>query len=506
MHGALAQGKKAGISPTRAEDFPQWFQSVVRDAEVAELDHVRGCMVIRPWGYGIWELMQGAMDGAIKRSGAENAYFPVFIPLSYIAEEAQHVEGFAKEMAVVTHHRLEKDEASGELHPAAELAEPLIVRPTSETIIGRSFAKWINSYRDLPLLINQWANVVRWELRPRVLLRTTEFLWQEGHTAHANEEEAREKTSEMLEVYRWFAEEILAVPVIPGEKPESERFPGAVSSLSIEAMMQDGKALQAGTSHYLGTNFSRAMDMEFTDADGATQHAHTTSWGSSTRLMGAVVMTHGDDNGLRMPPRIAPQQIVIVPIARDDPEQVLSSARELAEELELLTVLGQPLRVNVDERDRKPAEKRWEWIRKGAPLVIELGGRDIEGGVVTVTRRNDPELGREQVQRSEVGDFAEQLERMQQAYFDEATQRLRDRTRTDITDVDAFREFFSGEGTDAGGFVRAPWSEDPATEEVMAEFGVSVRCIPFDQELADGAKCVISGAPAKVEAVFAKAY
>jgi len=506
MGGALAQGKKAGISPTRAEDFPQWFQSVVRDAEVAELDHVRGCMVIRPWGYGMWELMQRAMDDAIKRSGADNAYFPVFIPLSYIAEEAQHVEGFAKEMAVVTHHRLEKDEASGELVPAAELSEPLIVRPTSETIIGRSFAKWINSYRDLPLLINQWANVVRWELRPRVLLRTTEFLWQEGHTAHATEEEAREKTAEMLEVYRSFAEEVLAVPVLTGEKPASERFPGAVTSLSIEAMMQDGKALQAGTSHYLGTNFSRAMEIEFTDAEGATQLAHTTSWGTSTRLMGAVVMTHADDNGLRLPPRIAPRQIVIVPIARDDPERVLASARELVAELEGLSAFGAPVRVQLDERDRKPAEKRWEWIRKGAPIVIELGGRDIEAGVVTVTRRDDPELGREQLQRSEASGLSGRLEEIQQSYFDQASRAMADRTRTDIAGVDAFREFFSGEGTDAGGFVRAPWSEDPATEDVMAEFGVSVRCIPFDQDLPDGARCVISGEPAKVEAVFAKAY
>ena len=506
MGGALAQGKKAGISPTRAEDFPQWFQSVVRDAEVAELDHVRGCMVIRPWGYGIWELMQRAMDGAIKASGADNAYFPVFIPLSYIAEEAQHVEGFAKEMAVVTHHRLEKDEETGELVPAAELAEPLIVRPTSETIIGRSFAKWINSYRDLPLLINQWANVVRWELRPRVLLRTTEFLWQEGHTAHANEAEAREKTAEMLEVYRWFSEEILAVPVIAGEKPESERFPGAVSSLCIEAMMQDGKALQAGTSHYLGTNFSEAMGMEFTDAEGEARHAHTTSWGTSTRLMGAVVMTHADDNGLRLPPRIAPQQVVIVPITRDDPEPVVEAARALAADLETETAFGSPLRVSVDERDRKPAEKRWEWIRKGVPVVIELGGRDIESGVVTVTRRDDPELGREQMPRGEAAGLAGAIEEMQGRLFDEARSRLAERTATDIADADAFREWFSGEGTDAGGFVRAPWSEDPATEETMAEFGVSVRCIPFDQDLAEGARCVISGAPAKVEAVFAKAY
>ena len=502
----MAKGRKSGISPTRGEDFPQWFQSVVRDAEVAELDHVRGCMVIRPWGYGIWELMQRAMDDAIKASGAENAYFPVFIPLSYIAEEAEHVEGFAKEMAVVTHHRLEKD-AQGNLVPAAELSEPLVVRPTSETIIGRSFAKWINSYRDLPLLINQWANVVRWELRPRVLLRTTEFLWQEGHTAHATEAEAREETAQMLEVYRSFAEDVIAVPVIPGEKPAYERFPGAVSSLAIEAMMQDGKALQAGTSHYLGENFSRAMEMDFTDEDGEQKYAHTTSWGTSTRLMGALVMCHGDDNGLRVPPRVAPQQVVIIPIARDDPETVMSAARDLAEELGRRHAFGSPVRATVDEHDRTPADKRWEYIRKGAPLVVELGARDIDSGVVTVTRRDDPELGREQVPRDEFGgSLAETLEGMQASYLEEARERLESRTRTDITDLDAFREFFSGDDTDSGGFVRAPWSEDPETEKVMGELGVSVRCIPFDQDLADRAQCVITGAPAKVEALFAKAY
>ncbi|CAN5435794.1 proline--tRNA ligase [soil metagenome] len=503
----MGPGKKAGISPTRSEDFPAWFQSVVRDAEVAELDHVRGCMVIRPWGYGVWELMQRAMDDAIKASGADNAYFPLFIPLSYFEDEAKHVEGFAKEMAVVTHHRLEKDEETGALTPSAELPEPLVVRPTSETIIGRSFAKWINSYRDLPLLINQWANVVRWELRPRVLLRTTEFLWQEGHTAHADEAEAREKTAEMLEVYRAFTEDVIAVPVVTGEKPESERFPGAVSSLSIEAMMQDGKALQAGTSHYLGTNFSEAMGIEFTDSEGSSRHAHTTSWGSSTRLMGALVMTHADDNGLRLPPRIAPQQVVIVPITRDHPAKVTDAAESLAGELRGLTALGSPLRVSVDTRDRKPAEKRWEWIRKGAPVVVELGERDIDSGVVTATRRSDPELGREQVDRDgAAAKLAGIVDAMQGAYFSEAAERMAARTASGISDVEAFREFFSGEGTDAGGFVRAAWSEDPETEKTMGELGVSVRCIPFDQNLAEGAVCVISGAPAKVEAVFAKSY
>src|SRR5215204_3561765 len=291
-----SKSNNKGVSPSRQEDFPAWFQAVVREGEVAELAHVRGSMVIRPWGYAIWELMQAELDRQIKRSGATNAYFPLFIPLSYIESEAEHVEGFAKEMAVVTHHRLEEDpENPGHLRPGGKLAEPLIVRPTSETIIGRSFAKWINSYRDLPLMINQWANIVRWELRPRVLLRTTEFLWQEGHTAHASEEEALEETQRMLGVYREFTEQELAIPVIAGEKPELERFPGAESTLTIEAMMEDGKALQCGTSHYLGQNFSRAMEMGFTDEDGERKLCFTTSWGITTRMVGAVVMSHGDD-------------------------------------------------------------------------------------------------------------------------------------------------------------------------------------------------------------------
>jgi prolyl-tRNA synthetase len=501
------EGKaKTGISPTRAEDFPQWFQSVVRDAEVAELDHVRGAMVIRPWGWGIWELMQRALDDGIKATGASNAYFPLFIPLSYLEEEAKHVEGFAKEMAVVTHHRLEKG-PDGALHPAAELPEPLIVRPTSETIIGRSFAKWINSYRDLPLMINQWCNIVRWELRPRVLLRTTEFLWQEGHTAHASEQEALEETRRMLEVYRQFAESALAIPVIPGEKPESERFPGAESSLTIEAMMQDGKALQSGTSHFLGQNFSRSMDMEFTDENGERKLAYTTSWGLSTRMMGAVVMTHADDNGLRVPPRVAPGQVKIVPITRDDPAPVLEAANSLRAELADATWSGESVRADVDTRERKPAEKRWEWIRKGAPVVIELGGRDIEGDVITVTRRDDPGLARNQIPRDGAAEAVTGvLEEIQTGYYEEAHRRLRERTRDDITDVEAFREFFSGEETESGGFVRAPWSEDPATEETMAEFGVTVRCIPFDAELPSDPRCVITGSAARVMAIFAKAY
>jgi prolyl-tRNA synthetase len=501
------QGKaKTGISPTRAEDFPQWFQSVVRDAEVAELDHVRGAMVIRPWGYGLWELMQRALDDAIKATGAVNAYFPLFIPLSYFEEEAKHVEGFAKEMAVVTHHRLEQGD-DGSLRPAAELPEPLVVRPTSETIIGRSFAKWINSYRDLPLMINQWANIVRWELRPRVLLRTTEFLWQEGHTAHASEEEAREEMRRMLAVYREFAQSVLAIPVIAGEKPESERFPGAETSLTIEAMMQDGKALQSGTSHFLGQNFSRAMEMEFTDEDGDRKLAYTTSWGLSTRMMGAVVMTHADDNGLRLPPRVAPEQVRIVPITRDNPEPVMEAAAKLQADLASASFAEAPVRAKVDDRDRKPAEKRWEWIRKGVPVVIELGERDLDQGVVTVTRRDDPELARNQIPSDGAADAsAGVLGEMQAGYLEEARERLRARTTDRVTTVEKFREWFSGEGTEDGGFVKAPWSEDPGTEKLMGELGVTVRCIPFDEELPSDARCVITGGAAKVMAIFAKAY
>jgi prolyl-tRNA synthetase len=348
---------------------------------------------------------------------------------------------------------------------------------------------------------------VRWELRPRVLLRTTEFLWQEGHTAHVSEEEAHVRTREMLEVYRSFAETVLAMPVIEGEKPESERFPGAESSFTIEAMMQDGKALQSGTSHFLGQNFSKAMGIEYTSEDDEKRHAFTTSWGVSTRMMGALVMTHADDNGLRLPPAAAPRQVVIVPITRDDPERVLEAARELARELGETTWRDAAVRAEVDERDRKPAEKRWEWIRKGVPIVIELGERDIDQGVLTVTRRDDAGLGREPLQREGAAEAIDAaLGEIQERYLGEAADRLRDRTTTGVGTVEEFREWFSAEGSEDGGFVRGPWSEDPETEKLMGELGVSVRCIPFDGKVEADAKCVISGKPATVEAIFAKAY
>ena len=312
---------KHALPVTRDADFAAWYQSVIAEADLAEESGVRGCMVIRPWGYGIWERIQRLLDDRIKATGHENCYFPLFIPLSYFEKEAEHVEGFAKEMAVVTHHRLIGDGKGGLVpDPSARLEEPLVVRPTSETVIGAAFSRWVQSWRDLPVLINQWANVVRWEMRTRMFLRTSEFLWQEGHTAHASAEEAREETLMMLEVYRSFAEECLALPVVAGEKPEHERFPGAVATYSIEAMMQDGKALQAGTSHFLGTNFSSAQNIRFQNANGELELANTTSWGVSTRMIGGVIMVHGDDDGLRVPPRIAPWQVVIVPMLRDAPE------------------------------------------------------------------------------------------------------------------------------------------------------------------------------------------
>ncbi len=380
---------KSAISPRRAEDFPEWYQQVIKAGDMAESSDVRGCMVIKPWGYGIWENMQRALDAMFKATGHKNAYFPLFIPLSYLQKEAEHVEGFAKECAVVTHHRLELN-AEGKMVPASPLSEPLVVRPTSETIIGASYAKWVQSYRDLPILINQWANVVRWEMRPRIFLRTTEFLWQEGHTVHETEAEARAETKQMLDVYETFVRDHLAVPVYTGEKSESERFPGAVQTLCIEAMVQDRKAIQAGTSHFLGQNFSRSSGIQFQTRDGKQEFGWTTSWGVSTRMIGTVIMMHADDDGLVLPPRIAPTHIVIVPITPkpETRDAVLAAANDLAAQLRAISWHGAPLEVHVDQRDLGGGVKNWEWIKKGVPLRVELGPRDLESGSVAVSRRD----------------------------------------------------------------------------------------------------------------------
>jgi len=492
---------KNAISPTRAESFPDWYQSAVRAGDLADNSSVRGCMVIKPWGYGIWERIQRELDDRFKATGHENAYFPLFIPKRLIEREAEHVEGFAKEMAVVTHHRLEQGEDG--LVPAAPLEEPLIVRPTSETIIGESFAAWIQSYRDLPLKINQWANVVRWELRPRVFLRTTEFLWQEGHTAHATSEEAWEETAAMLELYADFAERFLALSPVRGEKPPHERFPGAERTLAIEAMMQDGKALQAGTSHYLGQNFARAAGIEFTAEDGARQHAFTTSWGVSTRLIGGIVMAHADDDGLRLPPTLAPAQVAIVPILRgEDSARVTEACERIAAELGEVVHGGEAVRVRLDGRDASPGARRWEWIKRGVPLIFEVGPRDLDQEAVSATRR-DGDLGaREQIALDALATrVPELLAEIQAGYRDQAEAMRRERTRDDIDDLDGLRGYFED---DDAGFAVCGWNGDPGALEGVSDLAVSVRCLTGDDP--GGRPCALTGAPAKHVAVLARAY
>ncbi len=506
-------GKKQqqnAISPTRTEDYPEWYQQVIKAADLAEMSSVRGCMVIKPWGFGIWEEIKGGLDQMIKDTGHENAYFPLFIPLSYLEKEAGHVKGFAKECAIVTHHRLvEKD---GKLIPTGELEEPLIVRPTSETIIGRSFSKWIQSYRDLPLLINQWANVVRWEMRPRIFLRTTEFLWQEGHTAHASEQEAIEETNRMLEVYRTFAEDQLAIPVIAGEKTEAERFPGAVNTYCIEAMMQDHKALQAGTSHYLGQNFSKVFEIQFANEAGDLENAYTTSWGVSSRMVGALIMVHSDDDGLRLPPKMAPRQVVIVPMLNqpDVAEQVLAYSREVAASLSQLSYDGRPVRVKLDERDMKPVEKKWQWVKRGAPIRLEIGPRDMESNSVYMGRRDQGIKEATGVSRDDLPEVVvAALAEMQQNYFDQAKAILEANINREISDFETLQAYFTPKNAEKpeihGGFAWSKWCDSPECEEKAAAMKVTIRCLPFEQSGTEG-KCVICGGAAKTDAVFAKAY
>lgn len=498
------------ISPTRAEDYPEWFQQVIKAADMAENSPVRGCMVIKPWGYGIWENIQRELDDRIKRTGHDNAYFPLFIPLSYLEKEAAHVEGFAKECAVVTHHRLELN--NGRLVPTGELEEPLIVRPTSETIIGESFSRWVESYRDLPLLINQWANVVRWEMRPRIFLRTTEFLWQEGHTVHANEKEAREETLKMLEVYRGFVEEVLAIPLILGEKSPGERFPGAVNTYTIEAMMQDRKALQGGTSHYLGQNFAKASNIRFSNQEGKVEYAYTTSWGSSTRMIGGMIMCHSDDDGLRLPPRIAPKQIVILPVV-PKPEletQVMAFAEKVAELLRKEQFYGKNLQVFIDKRDRRGGEKSWEWIKKGVPLRIEVGPRDIEGQSVMVCRRDKPHKEKIKVSLNDLPSQAiSLLDGIQKGLYNEAKGFRDANIRRDIHHFEDLKAFFTPKNPDKpeihGGFIFAKWCGDESTEKLLEELKVTIRCLPLQQTHTNG-KCVLTGRPATLDAIFAKSY
>lgn len=508
--------EKTAIQPTRAQDFPEWYQQVIKAADLAENSETRGCMVIKPWGYGIWELIQQQLDRMFKATGHQNAYFPLLIPLSYLEKEAEHAEGFATECAVVTHHRLEavKDEATGKTRmiPTGELTEPYVIRPTSETIIGAAFARWIESYRDLPLLINQWANVMRWEMRPRLFLRTAEFLWQEGHTAHETRDEALEETRKMHMVYEEFLRDHLAIPVIPGEKTENERFPGAEMTLTVEAMVQDRKAIQAGTSHYLGQNFSKAQNISFTGRDGNLQHAHTTSWGVSTRMIGTLIMAHSDDDGLVLPPRVATQQIVIVPITpkEDTKAEVIASCQALAETLRHQSFRGEPLRVHVDTRDLGGGVKKWEWIKKGVPIRIEIGPRDIETRKICVQRRDEPVTSKDfPIKEDFIRRAAEVLEEIHHNLLKKASD-FRDANIASCESLDEFNAHWNQENP---GWLHTPWAGSPEEEEELSKrHKITIRCIPVASATlpaglpsGDGT-CILTGKTTAVRALWGRSY
>lgn len=471
---------KTAITPTRGEDFPEWYQQVIKAADMAENSPVRGCMIIKPYGFAVWENMQRIFDDMIKALGVQNAYFPLLIPLEFISREAKHVEGFAKECAVVTHHRLEANPDGEGLRPApaAELEEPYVVRPTSETIIGDAMSRWIQSYRDLPLKLNQWCNVMRWEMRTRLFLRTSEFLWQEGHNVFASADEAREDALKMLNAYEEFAENALAIPVIKGEKTADERFPGADATYTIEAMMQDGKALQAGTSHDLGQNFSKSCDIKFQNRAGDEEYAYTTSWGISTRLVGAMIMTHADDDGMIMPPRVAPYHVVIIPIIRDDADadSIISCAGAFAEKLR-----AQGVRVKVDDSEERTPNKMWRAIKQGVPLRVEIGAREADEGTLTFIRRD---LGKESKKTIAADEFINtvsgELDHMHDNLLERARS-FRDGHITDVSSLDEIESFYKDGGT---GFVRGDASlvEDKDYERLQKEYSLSARCLPFDKE------------------------
>ena len=495
----------------RSADYSQWYLDIVNRAGLAENSDVRGCMVIKPHGYAIWEKMQRALDRLFKDTGHVNAYFPLLIPKSFLAREEQMAEGFAKECAVVTHYRLKAVPGGGvEVDPAAKLEEELIIRPTSETIIWHSYKNWIQSHRDLPLLINQWCNVVRWEMRTRLFLRTAEFLWQEGHTAHATQQEAEEETKRMVDVYRQFAEEWMAMPVLVGPKSEGQKFPGAVYTLCIEAMMQDKRALQAGTSHFLGQNFAKAFDVQFQNKEGKLEYAWATSWGVSTRLVGGLIMTHSDDQGLVVPPRLAPIHAVIVPIFKTPEEKakVLEAANTLAASIRALDMREwlnyEPVSVKVDDREQyQPGHKFYEWELRGAPVRIELGPKDLAKGACVLARRDLP--GKESKEfgvplEGAANRVGEMLRAMQTDLFNRA-RTFRDANLHEVDSYDDFKKRI-----EEGGFFLAHWDGTRATEDrIAAETKATIRCIPFDRKKEAG-KCMVTGQPSEGRVVFAKAY
>lgn len=483
---------------SRSTDYSQWYLDLVLKADLAENSAVRGCMVIKPYGYAIWEKMQRVLDDMFKETGHSNAYFPLFIPKSFLSKEADHVEGFAKECAVVTHYRLKSSPEGGvTVDPDAKLEEELIVRPTSETIIWNTYKNWIQSYRDLPILCNQWANVVRWEMRTRLFLRTAEFLWQEGHTAHATREEAIEETERMVHVYEKFAQEYMAVPVVVGLKSANERFAGAVETYCIEALMQDGKALQAGTSHFLGQNFAKAFDVTFSNKEGKQEYVWASSWGVSTRLMGALIMSHSDDNGLVLPPKLAPIQVVIVPIYKGA-EQLEAISKRLAPIISELKKRG--ISVKFDDNDtKKPGWKFAEYELKGVPVRLALGSRDLENGTIEVARRDT--LTKETYSIEGIEDHIEQLlEDIQKNIYQKA---LNFRAKTTKT-VDTYEEFKVA--IEEGGFILAHWDGTPETEEkIKAETKATIRCIPLQGDKTPGV-CMVTGKPSSQRVLFARAY
>jgi prolyl-tRNA synthetase len=476
---------RTAITPTREENFPEWYQNVIKAADLAENAAVRGCMVIKPYGYALWENVQRALDDMIKREEVQNAYFPLLIPLSFISREAEHIDGFAKESAVVTHHRLVKGPKGGLIaDPESELEEPFIIRPTSETIIGDSMAKWVQSYRDLPLKLNQWCNIMRWEMRTRLFLRTAEFLWQEGHNAFATAEQANADARRMLEVYNELYEKWLAIPGIMGEKTDDERFPGANHSYTIEAMMQDGKALQACTSHDLGQNFAKSFNIQYQGEDGQVHLAHTTSWGLSTRSIGGLIMTHSDDDGMIIPPMIAPHQVAIIPVVRDDgAAMVMEACQKLAAQLK-----DRGVRVFLDKSDRRTPDKMWDAVKKGIPVRVEIGLREVEEGKLTHVRRD---IGKDSKTSCGTAEFIGSIDgilKTMQGDILERARKFRDARIFDVRSIDDVKDFF---GADKAGFVKmdAGLLKDAAREAVFKEFSLTPRCLPF----ADGGKAVIVG-------------
>ncbi len=489
----------AKVLTSRSENYSQWYQDLVIKAGLAENSAVRGSMVIKPYGYAIWEKMQAELDRMFKETGHENAYFPLFIPKSFFSKEAAHVQGFAKECAVVTHYRLKTDEKNGGVivDPDAKLEEELIVRPTSETIIWSTYKNWIQSYRDLPLLINQWANVVRWEMRTRLFLRTAEILWQEGHTAHATKQEAIDETKQMINVYADFAENFMAMPVIKGIKTENERFAGALETYTIEAMMQDGKALQSGTSHFLGQNFAKAFDVKFATKGGNEEYVWATSWGVSTRLVGALIMAHSDDNGLVLPPKLAPYQVVIIPIYRNE-EQLTAISEKVNEVITKLKAKG--ISVKFDSSDnRKPGWKFAEYELKGVPVRLAIGPRDLENGTVEVARRDTLEKNIQPIET--VDEYIEKL--LQEIQTNIYTKALNFR-KENTTKVETYDEFKVA--VKKGGFVLAHWDGTSETEDrIKGDTKATIRCLPLEYEAEEGV-CIYSGKPSKRRVIFALAY